>query len=239
MGQVQSRNGGFRITGRYLLILYVYLVILLRVIVPGLRALSPAGTWHIGLATLLVSLPLLASLVVAFDRPGPLKNWAVSFLIFLLYPAIALNHDLAALSDYLARGTRPALWTTLLLNLAIIPPSVFYARRLVPRACPGCRRRTLIPLMRLFKEEERSAKTCWCASCGGKYWKDQEGNWRVERRRTWMDGPQKAPAQPLVASPPVGRPEAQVPMHCPLPDPRPTGPAPSRTATEVRPEAPV
>jgi hypothetical protein len=45
--------------------------------------------------------------------------------------------------------------------------------------------------MRIHKRDRRTAKTCWCASCGAKYWKDQEGNWQLERRMTWIDEPEE------------------------------------------------
>ncbi len=160
------------------------------------------------LISVLVSFPLLALLEeVAIDRAGPVKNWSVSFLLYLLYPAFALNHDAVALGDYLVSGKPPAFWTTLLLNATLIPVSILSFVKMVPKPCPGCQKRALIPLMRLFMKDRRTTNTRWCASCGGKFWKDQEGNWRVERRKTWLDEPTEPSTLAVEDRPPAGRPE--------------------------------
>ncbi len=139
------------------------------------------------LVALLFSPPLLTVLVTFIERPGPMRNWAVSLLLGLFFPALLLNHDFSVLFAYLESGKRPTLWATLLLNAVILPTSLPYVVRMIPRPCPSCRRRTLVPLLRVFKKDKRTGNTCWCASCGAKHWKDREGNWRVERRKTWLD----------------------------------------------------
>jgi hypothetical protein len=186
---------GFHPTARHLIILLIYIVLLFGEIIPFLSRIGQTGTRGVLTATLLLSPPLLALLVVFIDRAGPLRNWAVLFLFVLLYPSLALYHDVVVVIDYVADGRLPTLWATLLLNATLLPVSVMYGRKMVPRPCPGCRRRTLIPLMRLFKKDKRSSNTCWCASCGGKFWKDRGGNWCVERRKTWLDAQKEPPTR--------------------------------------------
>ncbi len=176
-----------RFTFRHSLILIVYLVILFRGIIPTVETVAHQSAWDFWVFTLLLSAPLLALLVVVFERTSPVKNWSVSFLLFLFFPALILNHDCIVLVEFVREGKSPTLWATLLLNAMGVGFTLVYASRMVPRPCPGCQRRALIRLMRLFTNEERSANTFWCASCGGKYWKDSTGTWRSERRRTWLD----------------------------------------------------
>jgi hypothetical protein len=187
----QTQNGGIRFTLRHLTILGVYGAVLFKVIIPLVKQ---AGYTRIGplvLAALVASPPLLALLVAMIERPGPLKNWALSLLICLFFPFLALNHDVVVVRDYIVSGRRPTVWATLLINAVILTSTLPYVRRMVPRPCPKCSRRTLVPLLRLFKKDKRTAKTCWCASCGAMFWKDREGTWRLERRRTWLDQPEQ------------------------------------------------
>jgi hypothetical protein len=187
------------------LILIAYLALLFKVVIPAFEITGHPSAWNLVLLTLLASPPLLALLVVIIERAGPAKNWAVSFLLFLFYPALALNHDGTALLDYVRHGRPPMLWATVLLNATAFAYALVYVGRVIPRPCPGCRRRTLIPLMRLYKKDERTSNTCWCASCGGKYWKDREGNWRIERRTTWLDGRKESPTLRGMKASPGGR----------------------------------
>jgi len=186
---------GRRPIGRHIFIGMLYFLIQWNVIIPFLVRTGETGVRGALMAILLLSPPLIALLVIFIDREGPLRNWAVLFLLVLLYPAVALNHDAVVLFEYLAYGRTPALWPTLLLNLSLLPASVLCGRKMVPRSCPSCGRHTLVPLMRLLKKEKRSANTRWCASCGGQFWKDAEGNWRVERRKTWWDA-RNEPSKP-------------------------------------------
>jgi hypothetical protein len=183
-----------------LVILVVYLAVVFKVIIPLVEGagkfIGDAGMntrANIALTVLLVSPPLLTLLVMLIERPGPLKNWAVSLLFYLFFPALVLNHDCVVAFAYLEGVQPPTLWATLLLNAVMLPHSLAFVRKMVPRPCPSCRRRTLVPLLRPLKKEKRTAKTCWCASCGQKYWKDQEGTWRVERRKTYLDAPESPP----------------------------------------------
>jgi hypothetical protein len=200
----QSHNAGLRFTLRHFIILSVYGAVLFKVIIPLVRY---AGYHRIGpvvIAGLLFTPPLLALLVAFIERPGPLKNWAISLLLCLYFPVLVLNHDIVVVRAYLASGTHPSVWATFLINAVILTGTLPYLGRMVPRPCPTCRRRTLVPLLRLSKTDKRTAKTCWCASCGAKFWKDREGNWRVERRTTWVDEPRE-PSRPATGAPLGGR----------------------------------
>jgi hypothetical protein len=187
MSQGQDHNVGFRFTLRHFMILSVHFAVVFKVIIPLLKYAGYTRIGPIVLAAVLLSPPLLALLVAILERPGPLKNWAVSLLLCLFFPLLVLNHDVAVVHDYLVSGRRPTLWATLLINAVILTNTLPYVGRMVPRPCPSCRRRSLVPLLRLFKKDKRTAKTCWCASCGARFWKDREGTWRVERRWTWLD----------------------------------------------------
>jgi hypothetical protein len=186
-GRDSARRFTLRFGFRHLLILVAYLVVLFNIILPALWAAGQRGSWNVLVPVLLISPPLLALLVMIFERAGPLKNWCVLFLNVLFFPAVVLNHDCVALLNYLRQGRPPVLWVTLLLNIVVPGYLLKYGRRLWPRRCPGCRRRTSIPLIRLFKQEQRSSNTYWCAACGGKFWKDAQGTWQPERRKTWAD----------------------------------------------------
>jgi hypothetical protein len=158
---------------------------LFNLIIPFLGSIGRTDLRGPLMATLLWSPPLLALLVMFIDKPSPFRNWAVWLLIVLLYPTLALYHDAVVLIDYVADGKPPTVWVTLLLNATLLPATVLCGGKMLPRRCPGCRRWTSIPLMQLLKKDKRTANTRWCDWCGGEFWKDQERNWRVERRKTW------------------------------------------------------
>ena len=224
MGPDQPRRLEIRFILRHSLILIGYIAFLFKIVIPALELTGHRGVWNLLMPTLLVSPPLLAFLVVIIGRAGPMKNWCVSFLLFLFYPAVVLNHDRIAVLDYVRDGRPPTVWVTLLLNSMIAIFTLWYVGKMAPRLCPGCHRRRLIPLMQLSKTEDRSSNTCWCASCGGKYWKDREGNWRVERRTTWFDRRKERPTLGRTEAPPGGR------FEVPEPPGQPLGP---RAANEI------
>jgi hypothetical protein len=203
-------SSAMKITKRRLLILVAFLLIIFGVISPWLSGVSHGNAAGPLLAKLLISPPLLALLMVVIDEAGPLRNWAVTFLLLLVLPALVAYHDVTAAFQLVAHGIWPNLWGTLLLNAILLPPVLIFGRRMVPKPCPGCRRPALIPLTQLVKKEKRSANTFWCARCGGKYWKDQQGHWRLERRKTWFDRTKEPstvrrmkPASPKAARPPT------------------------------------
>lgn len=213
-----SHGIGLRFTFRHAIILVVYFALLFKVLIPLIERVGSPKIGGVVLGVLLLSPPLLALLVAFIERAGPLKNWAVTLLSCLFFPAMVLNHDCAVLFAYLESGQRPTLWPTLLVNAVILTMALPYVGKMIPRPCPSCRRRTLVPLMRIFKKDKRTAKTCWCASCGAKYWKDQEGNWRIEKRKTWLDEatePSRTTGTGTQVSP-GGRPEDPGTIHRPL-----------------------
>jgi hypothetical protein len=216
MGSDHTRSLGIRFILRHSLIPIAYLAILFQVIIPPLKISGHQSAWSLLMPTLMISPPLLALLVVIVGRAGPIKNWCVSLLMFLFYPALVLNHDRIALLDYMREGRLPSLWMTLLLNAILAIFTLKFVVKMTPRTCPDCQKRTVIPLMRLFKNEQRSSNTSWCASCGGKYWKDQEGNWRAEQRTTWLDGPKTSPTLKGMTASPGGRPELSETADRPL-----------------------
>ncbi len=211
-----SQRAGFRFTFRHLIILIVYCAGLFKVIIPIANLAGPASIGHTVLVVLLCSPPLLTVLVAFIERPGPLRNWAVSLLICLFFPALLLNHDCTVLFAYLKSGQRPTLWATLLLNAVILTNSLPYICKMRPRPCPSCGWRTLVPLMRLFKKDKRTAKTCWCASCGAQHWMDPEGNWQLERRKTWLDETTDPSTPSGTKASPRDRPEIRGTTHRPL-----------------------
>src|SRR5437764_11097233 len=81
---------GLRPTLRHLMILVVHFAVLFALIAPLLRG----GLY--GLVTFLLPLspPLLAVLVLAFDRPSPAKYWFVGLLASLSFPGFVLWCDL-------------------------------------------------------------------------------------------------------------------------------------------------
>jgi hypothetical protein len=215
MGHDRSLRFGFRPTFRHLLILVVYCAVLLKLIIPFIMSTGHATAASIVLRALAASPPLLVFIVALVEHPGALKNWCLSLLLVLFFPALVLNHDFAVLYDYLQSGKLPTLWATALINGVVFGYSLPFVVKMFPRRCPSCRRRSLVPLLRIFMKDPRSANTRWCATCGGQYWRDREGLWRKERRKTWLD---TAGERPPVANPapPVGRPEDSGTPHRPL-----------------------
>jgi hypothetical protein len=204
-----------RLTFRHLLILIAYWAVLFQVIIPAIKLAGHTKTGSIVLGALALSPLLLALLVALLERPGALKNWALSLLIFLFFPALALYHDCAVLIAYLESGRRPTLWATLLVNAVILINTLPAIAKMIPRACPSCGRRTLVPLMRIFKKDRRNSKTRWCASCGATHWKDREGHWRLERRTTWLDEETEPSTTTPAQASPANRPEVPGTTHRP------------------------
>jgi hypothetical protein len=150
------------------------------------------GTDVVGacVATVLLGSPwLLGLLVMAFDRPGPLRNWVISSLLVLFSPALALHYDWTLARDYCQVGSLPSPLLILSLNLFFLGSYAVYWRAMGPQPCPSCHRRSLIPLMHLWGQTPRTSKTRWCASCGSLFWRIGAGPWQKERRRTWLDKP--------------------------------------------------
>jgi hypothetical protein len=130
---------------------------------------------------------LLGFLIILLDRRGPLRNWFAPMLISLFYPVMGFCYDWSAYSAWMRFGVSPSWGVLIPTNVVLVFGFAFFLLQMYPRRCPRCEQRSLIPLLRLFVQEKRSAKTHWCASCGEKLWKDREGHWQKERRWTWLD----------------------------------------------------
>jgi hypothetical protein len=126
-------------------------------------------------------------LLLVIGRAGPLKNWAVCWLISFSFPVIILKYGIDLTRMALAFGSAS---TPVVLTFFFVIPMGWYLRflaRMSPRRCPRCRKASLIPLMQLERQEERSSNTRWCAGCLGKFWKEWQRVWQPERRLTWHD----------------------------------------------------
>ena len=174
-------------TVRHMVIIILYLAILFQLIIPVVKLAGCSNAGSIVLGTLVLSPIALAILVGLIEPWGALKNWVLAVLILLFFPALVLHHDCAALVTNLESGRRPTLWATLLVNSVVFINCLPLIAKMVPSLCPRCGQRTLVPLTQIFREDKRTANTCWCACCGAMHWKDREGNWRVEVRKNWLD----------------------------------------------------
>jgi hypothetical protein len=126
-------------------------------------------------------------LLLAIGRAGPVKNWAVPWLISFSFPVVILKYGVQLTRMWLSSGSAS---TPAVLAFFFVIPALWYLRFLAhmrPVRCRGCGRASSIPLMKIGKQDQRSANTRWCAACGGKYWRDRQGVWKVEKRTTWHD----------------------------------------------------
>ena len=141
---------GLHPTLRHLMILVVYFALVFALAAPLLRAGEAAQL------TLLLPLtpPLLALLVLMFDRPGPVKYWLVGliasptllgFVAWLDFLAVAMG----------THGLDRVFPLLVLLNVLALSSLVLVFKRL-PKRCPECGKRSMLPLAQLR----------WCASCG-------------------------------------------------------------------------
>jgi hypothetical protein len=107
-----------------------------------------------------LSPPLLALLVVLFERPGPAKFWLAGMLLSLSIPAFVVGVDVIGVLAWRA-GYSPlgVLLVLLVVNPFGLVPLVWFGGRL-PRHCPECGLRALLPLGGRFP------RLLWCASCG-------------------------------------------------------------------------
>jgi hypothetical protein len=145
-----------RPTLRQLMIVVGYAAVVSALAAPLLRSgATPIERWT---ATLLVPLspPLLAMLILLFDRPTPSKYWLVGLLASLFGPLFVLWYDALSLAWSPGGGLgRVPLVVLVVLNLLMVASLARLAKRLL-RRCPDCERRSLLPVGRLL----------WCASCG-------------------------------------------------------------------------
>ncbi len=178
---------GLRPAARYALILGIYVLLTVAALITLLIAHRASATVNVLPLAFMFSIWLLGVLTILIDRPGPVRNWAAPLVVSLCAPYVALWYDWEIALKW-ARSGVPPMWTTLLLlNTIVLGGYGVYLSRAYPQRCPKCHSRSLIPLFRLTRIEKRTARTRWCASCNEKLWKDQNGTWQKERRKTWVD----------------------------------------------------
>jgi hypothetical protein len=131
-------------------------------------------------------LPWFIGAVLLTWSDGPLKNWTIKLIVSLSFSAILCYTAIILTQLTRFPGFSPVVSSGLIVGFPMAWNLLFLAH-MSPRRCPACERRSLIPLLQLTAQEKRSANTRWCASCGGKYWKDRTGAWQKERRQTWHD----------------------------------------------------
>jgi hypothetical protein len=193
MDQNTEHPYGLLPTRRHGAILALFLALLSAALIPFSALVRVSGGANTPFLVALLVPWLLGTLIVMFDRPGPVRNWAGPLLISLFYPTLALSYDWAIVAQWVRSGSPPDLRVALVGNVALLGGFSLYAASMLPRRCPACGQRGLIPLLRLWRQERRTSKTRWCASCKGMYWRDRGGVWREERRKTWLDTARERP----------------------------------------------
>ena len=157
------RPYGLRPTLRHLMILVVGAAVLSALAAPLRPQMGNGVTFFLLLP---LGPPLLATLVLLLDRPGPVKYWLVGLLGSLFLPACFAALDGLALLWVWSRGlpgpgsppVRGGLIASLVVaNLFGLVELARVVRRL-PGRCPECGRRAVLPLAGLR----------WCATCGEK-----------------------------------------------------------------------
>jgi hypothetical protein len=127
---------------------------------------------------------LTGTVLLATWSAGPVKNWAVPWLISFSFPLIVLEYGV-----HLTRASSFASGSSFAVFGFFVAVSVAcylqFITRMRPARCPGCGRAALIPLMKVREQDQRSANTRWCAACGGEYWRGRQGVWNEEKRTTW------------------------------------------------------
>jgi hypothetical protein len=176
-----------RVRWRHLAILIVFLVIAVAVRVPATGLMDRLGLISPGLLLLVAAPWLLGLLVLLMERKSPFKFWAAPLLLSLSAPAFVLWLNSVIMLGWPHMPSAPTLLGTLWINIMLIGWFTVFLRRMRPRCCPECRTRSMIPLRRLLGADPRTPNTFWCASCGTSYWRTMIGEWKKERRQTWLD----------------------------------------------------
>lgn len=157
------RPNGLRPTLRQLMILVVHSALLFALVTPFLRG----GSLLIASIVLPLSPPLLAGLILLLDTPGPVKYWLVGLIASPTLAGFVAWLDFLAVLVFLDvdMGTRglDGVFTLLVLLLLVLLnvlglASLFLVFKRLPRRCPECGKRSMLPL----------AKLRWCATCGFK-----------------------------------------------------------------------
>jgi hypothetical protein len=177
----------FRLRCRHLVILVTFLALLVGILMPLARAMGRLG-WLSPRLVLFIAAPwLLGLLVLLIERKSPVKFWAAPLLVSLSAPALVLWFNSVVVLGSTRVPSLSTLLALLCINTVLIGRFTVYLRDMCPRCCPDCRTRSMIPLRKLLGAEPRTPHTFWCGSCGGTYWRTMTGEWRKERRRTWVD----------------------------------------------------
>jgi hypothetical protein len=177
----------FRLRSRHLAIMVTFLAILVGILMPLAPVLGRLGLLSPRLVLFIAAPWVLGLLVLLIERKSPVKFWAAPLLVSLSAPALVLwlNSVVVLGSNRMPSGS--ALLALLFVNTVLIGRFTLYLRDMCPRCCPDCQTRSMIPLRKLLGAEPRLRNTFWCGSCGGTYWRAMTGEWRKERRQTWVD----------------------------------------------------
>jgi hypothetical protein len=147
---------GVRPTLRHLMIVVVAVALLSSVAAPMVRHGVNGSDLAQATSVVIFAPALLGLLVFMMDRPGPVKNWLAGLLLQFTYPVLVVWSDV--LTYWFGQGRR-LFWPLVVLNALAIPSLLRMVNRL-PRRCPQCGLRSLLPL------GQRASKLQWCASCG-------------------------------------------------------------------------
>ncbi len=148
------RPNGLRPTLRQWMILVVHSALLCALAAPFLRGGAPL----IASIVLPLSPPLLSGLILLLDAPGPVKYWLVGLIASPTLACFAAWLDVLAVE----MGTHgldrdfPLLFPLLVLLNILGLSSLILVFKYLPRQCPECGKRSMLPLSQLR----------WCATCG-------------------------------------------------------------------------
>jgi hypothetical protein len=182
-----SRLDWFRPRFRHVAIGVAFLALVAGILVPLTRILGRLGLLSPQLLLLVAAPWLLGLLVLLIERRSPVKFWAAPLLVAVGAVPLVLWLNSVVMQGWTHRPSVPALLATLLTNIAFIGGLTVFLRDMCPRNCPECRTRSMIPLRGFLGSERRTRRTFWCGSCGAAYWRTMAGEWKKERRRTWVD----------------------------------------------------
>jgi hypothetical protein len=204
-------HAAFSLQFRHLLILVAFFGLFIGVLTPVARTVGTHWVLTPSL-TLLVGAPwLLGTLILLLDHRSPVKFWAAPLLLSLMSPALAFCHDWLTYQNWLQFHTQPNVVVTFVINMALIGGFTVYLTTMCPVRCPECLSWTMIPLRGLRGSTQRMIKTRWCASCGAKYWRNSAGEWKEERRRTWLDDARDRRSRPICPEEPLFDPHSRLP----------------------------
>jgi hypothetical protein len=186
---------GRRLHVRQLIILVVFFALFVLVLTPLAHNMGTRGLANPPLVLLVGAPWLLGTLILTLSRKSPVKYWAAPVLLSLMAPALAICHDWLVVQSWLGTRSLPNLYVTFTINVVLIGAFTFFLVWMFPRRCPECQSLAMIPLRSFWGPEARTPGTRWCARCGAKYWRTSAGEWKEERRRTWIDPPPKRVAE--------------------------------------------